>query len=276
MGSWGPKLYQDDVAQDIRDQYKDLLKRGKTSEDITNLLIKEYGEMIDDIDDGPIFWFVLADVQWECGRLLESVKEMAIQWIEKGTDQQRWIDENPKEAKIRVKVLDELKEKLKSQQPTEKKVSQHKIYKCEWEIGDVFAYRIESDYAKQKGLAGRYLLIRKVDECTWWPGHIVPIVYVSITNGNDLPQSSDEIQQSQYIQSTFARRKKEFRILLLSTSKRIIPMKRLQFIGNFPDLISPRDEYIIYDKVSTSTCSWSKFEESLIDRYYLYGANHGM
>jgi hypothetical protein len=273
MGAWGPKLYQDDVAQDIRDQYKDLQKRGKTSEEITNLLINEYGEMVDDIDDGPIFWFALADVQWEFGRLLENVKKKAIEWIEKGTDQQRWIEENPKEAKIRIIVLNELKEKLKSQQPAEKKVSQHKLYKCEWKIGDVFAYRLESDYAKEKGLEGRYLLIRKVDECTWWPGHTVPIAYVSITNGNKLPQNLSEIQQSQYIQSTFARRKKEYRILLLSTSKRVIPMKRLQFIGNFPDLIPPTDEFIIFDKVSTSTCSWSKFEESLIDKFYLYGVN---
>ena len=29
MGSWGPQLYQDDFAQDIRDVYKDQLKRGK-------------------------------------------------------------------------------------------------------------------------------------------------------------------------------------------------------------------------------------------------------
>ena len=31
MGSWGPQLYQDDFAQDLRDVYKDQLKRGKKS-----------------------------------------------------------------------------------------------------------------------------------------------------------------------------------------------------------------------------------------------------
>ena len=35
MGSWGPKLYQDDIAQDVRDTYKDRLRRGKTTKEIT-------------------------------------------------------------------------------------------------------------------------------------------------------------------------------------------------------------------------------------------------
>ena len=35
MGIWGPKLYQDDFAEEIRDNYKEQLKRGKTGEQIT-------------------------------------------------------------------------------------------------------------------------------------------------------------------------------------------------------------------------------------------------
>lgn len=39
MGAWGPKLYQDDVAEDVRDYYKDQLHRGKTGKEITQDLI---------------------------------------------------------------------------------------------------------------------------------------------------------------------------------------------------------------------------------------------
>ena len=31
MGAWGPQLYQDDVAQEVRDYYKDQLHQGKTA-----------------------------------------------------------------------------------------------------------------------------------------------------------------------------------------------------------------------------------------------------
>ena len=33
MGAWGANLYQDDVALDIKDEYKDNLRRGKTNEE---------------------------------------------------------------------------------------------------------------------------------------------------------------------------------------------------------------------------------------------------
>ena len=28
MGAWGPKLFQDDIAEDVKDTYIDLLKQG--------------------------------------------------------------------------------------------------------------------------------------------------------------------------------------------------------------------------------------------------------
>lgn len=272
MGSWGTKLYQDDMAEDIRDYYKEQLKIGKSNEEVTKEIIESNEAIISDEDEAPVFWFALADTQWSLGRLLPFVKDKALEYLKSRSNLKRWENEaiNQREYKDREKVLQELEQKLISPMPPEKKISQHKLYKCEWKIGDVFSYRLESDYAKEKGLFGRYLLIRKIDECTWWPGHIVPIVYISITNDEELPRNDGEIHQAQYIQSTFARGKAEYRILLLSTSKRIVPIKKLRFIGNFPDLIPPKNEYIIHDKVSTATCKWSNFEESVIDKYYLY------
>lgn len=272
MGSWGPKLYQDDVAEDVRDYYKELLKKGNTNEQATKEIIEKNTDVISDEDEAPIFWFALSDTQWSLGRLLPLVKETALKYLESGSNLKRWKNEaiSQREYRDREKVLKELEQKLITPMPPEKKITQHKLYKCEWKIGDIFAYRLESDIAKEKGLLGRYLLIRKVDECTWWPGHIVPIVYISITKDDELPQNVDEIQQTQYIQSTFARGKTEYRTLLLSTSKRIIPTNRLKFIGNFSDLTPPRDEYIIHDKVSIVTCKWSNFEESIIEKYCIY------
>lgn len=60
MGTWGPKLYQDDVAEEVRDYYKDQLKRGKTEKEVTLELISQCQSNIDEAEKS-IFWFALAD-----------------------------------------------------------------------------------------------------------------------------------------------------------------------------------------------------------------------
>ncbi|MFR6299262.1 MAG: hypothetical protein ACLUML_08630 [Acutalibacteraceae bacterium] len=47
------------------------------------------------------------------------------------------------------KGIDGIATKLNSPQPPEKKISQHRLYKCDWKIGDVFAYQFNSEYAKE-------------------------------------------------------------------------------------------------------------------------------
>ncbi|WP_052335625.1 hypothetical protein [Faecalispora jeddahensis] len=299
MGAWGAKLYQDDVAQDVRDQFKDLLHRGKSAEEITRQLIDEYTDAIDDPDDSPIFWLALADTQWNVGRLLPEVKKQAITWLDKGSDLKRWETENPEQAPIRKKELEELRQKLNSQQPPEKKISQYRLYKCEWKIGDVFAYKLESDLAKERGLLGCHLLVQKVDENTWHPGHIIPIVYVKITKDDQLPTCAEDFENLEYVQIFFtkyedrflpidgkqpdediAEKSKmkykvddfgflpQFRIGLLNTAKKVIPSK-LIFIKNFP-ILPPTNEFITHSKFSIPSVSWKNFEEKLIDRYCGY------
>ena len=308
MGAWGANLYQDDVAQDILDRFKDQLRRGKSSEEITEELIKGYSYMIDDPDDGPIFWFALADTQWNYGRLLPEVKEQALLWLDKGGDITRWEAENPKQAIVRKKVLEELQQKLNSLQPPEKKISQYRLYTCEWKIGDVFAYQLESDLAKEKGLFGRYFLIQKVDEDVWHPGHIVPIAYIKITDDETLPTSVEEYDRLEYVQTSsskfdlwvqefrppeknltkddFLRKGEEikaglqfddfgflpqFRIKLINTSKRVIP-KKLIYIDNFAGATPPTIEYVRKDKISVPALSWERFNKTieihLIEKYF--------
>ncbi len=177
MASWGPKLYQDDIAEDVRNYYKDQLKRGKSNDEVTNELIDGYRDEISDIDGAPVFWFALADTQWDLGRLLPNVREYALKWLSDCSILARWENENQKEAKIRKKVLRIWNQKLNSPMPPEKKISEYKLYKCEWRIGDVYAYKLESDYAREKRLVWQIFINPKVDEGIWHPGHIVPIVY---------------------------------------------------------------------------------------------------
>ena len=299
MGAWGTKLYQDDVAMDVRNTLKDLLHRGKSVEEITKQMYEDFAWAIDDQDDGPVFWFALADTQWKLGRLLPEVKAQALALIDKGDDLERWRAEGPKHAVARKKVLSELKQKLESPQPPEKKVSQYRLYQCEWEVGDVFAYQLDSDLASEEGLWGRYILVQKVDAYTWHPGHIIPIVYAKITKDDRLPTSAEEYDQLEYIQTSFtkyedrflpidrnreddiAEKSKlkyevdeygylpEYRIELISTSKKVIP-SRLVYIGNFPDITPPKKEFIPHSKLNIYAVRWKDFEQRLIERYTGY------
>ena len=117
MGTWGSELYQDDLAQETKDSFQDLLKKGKTTLEATEQLIRQNADVLNDVEEAPIFWFALADTQWELGRLLQDVKEKAIQEMDKGIDQTKWQDENPEQAVDRKRVLEELRQKLNSSMP---------------------------------------------------------------------------------------------------------------------------------------------------------------
>lgn len=121
MGAWGVKLNQNDFAEDIRTQYKDKLSEGISNEVATNELIADYEGILDDIDDGSNFWFILADQQWKLGRLLPIVKEQALLWIEKGGDLELWYAESQELGDARKKVLEDLKVQISSPQPEVKK-----------------------------------------------------------------------------------------------------------------------------------------------------------
>lgn len=178
------------------------------------------------------------------------------------------------------------------------------LYKCKWNIGDVFAYKLTSDLSKERDLFGRYFLIQKVDERIWHPGHIVPIVYVKLTSDQNLPTTKEEYEQLEYVQTWNTRYENRFfpidgrnlekdilekskikyevdefgflpqyRITLLNTSKRAIPSS-LVFIGNFTETIKPAKEFIPHSVHNISSVAWKQFgqtfETVMLERYCGY------
>lgn len=297
MGMWGTGLYQDDIAADVKDFYKEQLRMQKSTTEIKSELLREYADILDDPYDASVFWFAFADTQWEFGRLEDSVKEKALFYIERGYDLKRWEEECPQKAKSRANVILRLKQKLLSAQPPEKKISVPRLYHCKWNIGDVFAYRIKSDKSE---ISEKFFLIQKVDETVWYPGHTVPIVYVKITKSEHLPSDIDEYNELEYVQTGFTRYKDrffpidvsrakedfaeksnisyevddfgflpEYRIILLSTSQKVVPSD-LIYIGNFSSALTPKKEFVPHVKESISAVTWKDFESDVIDRYLGY------
>lgn len=300
MGMWGFELYQNDTSLDVKDKFEELYNAGETVQDITNKLTQDY-KSIGDIGEESLFWLALADTQWNLGVLLPIVKGKALYWIEKSDDMlnRQTIDISAKAKK--KKTLEDLRAKLLSPQPPAKKPTKRRMYKCQWNFGDVFAYQLESDLAKERGLYGRYFLIQKVDEATWDSGIIVPIVYVKITSDVNLPSNVEEYNKLEYVQTWFTKYEDRFlpidmsrpqediaekskinyhvdeygflpqyRAKLLNTSKRIIPTK-LIYVGNFVDAVRPQKEFIPHSKENVVTVAWKQFNETfetkMIKRY---------
>lgn len=299
MGYWGVDLYQNDTSSDVKEQFEEQLRKGKSAENATKELIEAYSCVSDDMYEQCAFWFALADTQWTWGVLQPEVKEQALNLLEKGGDIGKWQDLILQLQ--RKRVLFDLRINLMSPQPPMKKPIKRRVYRCQWKVGDVFAYRLESELAKEKGLYGRYFLIQKVDEGTWHPGHIVPIVYVKITEDDKIPTTVEEYNRLEYVQTSFTRYEDrflpldgrrlqedieeksrinyemdeygylpQFRIQLLTTSSKMIPSK-LIYVSRFTNVEKPQKEFVPHSKLNISSVFWEQFGDTfdmdMIRRY---------
>ena len=160
-----------------------------------------------------------------------------------------------------------------------KKVTKYRFYRCRWHLGDVFAYRFTSDYSKEKGFEGKYVIFRKVSEDTWWPGHIIPVVQIYKWIGEDVPPisrlSEFDLLPAGYDFSTAEKSTDKpltYRIKLISESEKEIPTGNLTFLGNLPgnDTIpfQGHDYWTGYQEVGWESSKYNtRFEHYVIDRY---------
>lgn len=196
MGASGVKIFDDDLAADIRDLYREHLKYGKSNEKATALLQEQFEEVLGS-EEESVFYLALANVQWEYGNLEAPIRQRALEIIANGSDLQRWNDD-PKLAKQRQKILETLAETLNTTNPKPKKVTRKKEpLRSPWETGDVFAYRMEN---------GQYILLRVIAvhryhydehvvcELLDWIGTAIPqkefVVELPIRRNNRYPSES--------------------------------------------------------------------------------------
>ena len=143
MGTSGPSLFSDDTAVDVRGAYRDLVGDGLTGPEATDRLVQDWGTLLDDPDEGPVFWLALASTQWRVGRLEPRVCDKALEAIDSGRDLARW-QHDPKSLAKRTRVLEDLREVLLSPQPPAKRISKRYRDSTDWETGDIVTYRLNS------------------------------------------------------------------------------------------------------------------------------------
>jgi hypothetical protein len=134
-------LFSDDVACDVRDQYRELIGDGLAGPQATDRLLSEWAQALDDTDDGPVVWLALAATQWRLGRLEPQVQQRALAIVDTGQDLDRW--ESPTDRRKRAAVLTKLGTQLVSPQPSPVKVRPPLRTTTPLRTGDAATYRLQ-------------------------------------------------------------------------------------------------------------------------------------
>ena len=132
MGAWGPAIFSDDTAVDVRDDYRDYVGRGLTGPEATDKLMVEYTDTLADSDERSVFWLALAATQWRCGRLEPRVLKHALAIIASGESLDRWRESGGKVVNQREAALEKLRLQLLSDQPREKRIPKPFVATCDW------------------------------------------------------------------------------------------------------------------------------------------------
>lgn len=267
MGTWGTKLYEDDLAEDIKYQYEELIKEGKKSKEVVDDMYTIYKEEMEDTDEKTVFWIVLADILCRNKNLTDFVKEKALKGIDENL--KIWKKEaNKEDYEERKKELERLRKRLENYKREEKNNSIKEKETVEWEIGDTYAYKIEKGQYKEQ-----YLILRKVKDSTYSNNtrYQSAIIYVQITVDKKMPQSREELENLEYIiLCNQGNVRHEYKMHLYQIPRKT--SEKLTYLGNFINVKTPKDEYT--EKVDINLCKYPvKKIEYLIEDMITLGTN---
>ena len=114
--TWGTEIFSDDLACHIRSRWHALIGDGLPADVSTERVLGEHADGLEDSNKRSVVWLALALSQWSTGRLLDSVRDVALEVIDDGSDLGRWNTEALRTA--REKALARARSQLlSSEQP---------------------------------------------------------------------------------------------------------------------------------------------------------------
>jgi hypothetical protein len=94
LGVWGPSLFSDDVACDVRDCYRQLLEDGVEDGAATEQTVEKFHSYLEESDGVALL--ALAVTQSKLGRLDPDIRDRALAVLDRGADLEMWEHDNPK------------------------------------------------------------------------------------------------------------------------------------------------------------------------------------
>jgi hypothetical protein len=229
---------------DIKNEYLELRRDGTGREQALSILEKRYSAEINEApeDDGAIFWISLADGQWENREISAETAEKAIcaltvlegsEWrISKADISRRrmWYSHSPMPEK-KIGII-------------------RRKFRCEWEIGDTFAYQLSGSAAEQNNVSGQFILMRKVSDVEFGDGRLFPVVTLSLWAEKPFPQTTAEFCSVPLLKLSRGRfglpdSLYEYRTQIVIRSQKQLRSIPLIYVGNFSGVPDPEDEVIV-------------------------------
>jgi hypothetical protein len=174
MGAWGTGLFSNDLAADLRGDFRDLIADGLAPEEATNHLLVEYNIKRNDADvDNNDFWLALAYIQHQLGHADPDVITRAVSIAKDPKELERW---EPADRPKRRQVLEKLYETLAQPLPAPKKIKKRTKTTTALQVGQHILWN--------PGF-GRPNLLLRVTEIWEDKGGIHPVVVALDYDGSD-------------------------------------------------------------------------------------------
>lgn len=142
MGAWGHKIFDSDLAADLRNEFRDAVAAGLSTKKATDRVLAAWHATLEDPEDGSEAWIALVEAQREAGRLDPRVKKRATAVLAGGGDLARWRRDAPELASKREAVLKRLAASLEKPLPAAKKIKARRKNETELEAGDLLTFRL--------------------------------------------------------------------------------------------------------------------------------------
>ena len=249
MGAWGTKLYQNDIASDIKESYINKQRAGRTAEEALRELMEENQADFEDDDDKYHAWYALADVMWKYGHLTEEIKGRVLKLIENEPVEELWV--NPKEIKSRTAVLEGLKHKLMSELPPYKKIAVHKPFITSWKPGQIYFYQIKTlrddpAWERTNNYIGWWIILyvkalMEDESVVKGVKDVLPLVYVKMSEKK--PENICDINNADFITPSFPTDTGEAVYIMgisVNTGRKIT--KQSEFYGITDQFLEPENE----------------------------------
>lgn len=126
MGTWGTNIKDNDTFHDIYTSFFDKYNSGQNPKEISQELIDENENVINDIDTSNNFWFALSLAQWETKSLDPKVFSRVKKIIDSGKDLKVWQGSDTATVNKRQKTLIKFLEQIGTEKEKAKRRSKLK------------------------------------------------------------------------------------------------------------------------------------------------------
>ena len=147
MGFWGTGISSNDMFLDVYNDFFQHYNDGMDVYEITQKLIIDYKDELNEDEYATNFWFALAKSQWECNALENEIFSKVQSIVENGSDIKIWEEFDASKSDLRKrkivldKFLNSLKiEKIKPRARKKTRIKQPKLSK-----GDCFIFKLNNN-----------------------------------------------------------------------------------------------------------------------------------